>query len=86
MKKSVFLSLSILEISKTVMYEFRDDNVKLKYNKKAELCYMDKDFSSFIVHLKAEEVYKDIVKNIDTSNYRVRRTASKKKKTKKSLV
>ena len=31
MNKPVFLGLSILDISKTVMYEFWYDNIKLKY-------------------------------------------------------
>ena len=34
MKNLVYLNLSILEISKTVMYEFWYDCVKLKYDKK----------------------------------------------------
>ena len=45
--KPVYLVLSILEISKIVMYEFCYDYVKPKYGEKRELCYMDTD--SFIV-------------------------------------
>ena len=33
--------MSILDISKTLMYEFWYDYVKPKYNDKAKLCYMD---------------------------------------------
>ena len=47
MNKPVYLVLSILEISKIVVYEFWYDYVKQKYQKKAKLCYMDTD--SFIV-------------------------------------
>ena len=50
--KSVFLGVSILEISKIVMYEFWCDYLKPKYGEKAKLCYMDTD--SFIVYIKAE--------------------------------
>ena len=50
--KSVFLGVSILEISKIVMYEFWCDYLKPKYREKAKLCYMDTD--SFIVYIKAE--------------------------------
>ena len=59
--KSVYLGLSILEISKIIIYEFRYDHVKLKYNKKVKLCYMDTD--SFIVHVKTEDNYEDIAKD-----------------------
>ena len=41
--KPVYLGLSILEMSKTVIDEFWYDYVKLKYGEKAKLCYMDKD-------------------------------------------
>ena len=46
MNKPVYLGLSILELSKMLMYAFWYDNVKPKYGKKAKLCYMDTD--SFI--------------------------------------
>ena len=38
MNKPVYLGLSILEISKIVMYEFSYDYIKPKYDKKAKLC------------------------------------------------
>ena len=43
MNKPVHLGLSILELSKTSMYEFWYDYVKPKYGEKAKLCFMDKD-------------------------------------------
>ena len=50
MNKPVYLQLSILELSKILMYEFRYDYVKPKYDEKANLCYMDPDI--FIVYIK----------------------------------
>ena len=50
MNKPVYLGLSILEISKTLMYEFWYDYMKPKYSDKVKLCYMDTD--SFIMHIK----------------------------------
>ena len=47
MNESVCLGLSILKLSKILMYEFWYDYVKPKYGEKAKLCYMDTD--SFIV-------------------------------------
>ena len=58
MNKPVYLLLSILDLSKTVMYEFWYDYVKPKYDEKTKLCYMDTD--SFIVHVKTDDIYKDI--------------------------
>ena len=40
------------------MYEFWYDYIKPKYGDKAKLCFMDTD--SFIVYIKANDIYKDI--------------------------
>ena len=50
MNKPVYLGLSVLELSKILMYEFWYDYVKPKYDEKTKLCYMDTD--SFIVYIK----------------------------------
>ena len=47
MNKPVYLGMSILDIRKTLMYEFWYDHVKPKYKDKAKLCYMDTD--SFVI-------------------------------------
>ena len=60
--KTVYLGLSILDLSKTIMYEFWYDYVKLKYGEKAKLCYMDTN--SFTVHVNTNDVYKDIAEDI----------------------
>ena len=49
MNKPVYLGRAILDISKTLMYEFWYDYIKSKYEGKAKLCYMDTD--SFIIHI-----------------------------------
>ena len=41
MNKPVYLGLSILEISETLMYEFWYDYMKPKYDDNVKLCYMD---------------------------------------------
>ena len=58
MNKPIYLGLTRLDLSKTVMYEFWYDYVKRNYYKKGKLCYLDID--SFIVHLKTDDIYKDI--------------------------
>ena len=71
MNKPIYLGLSILEISKILMYEFWYDYMKPKYGNNVKLCYMDTD--SFIMSIKTEDFYKDIAndveKRFDTSNY-----------------
>ena len=71
MNKPVYLGLPILEISKTLMYEFWYDYMKPKYGDNVKLCYMDTD--SFIMPIKTEDFYEDIAndveKRFDTSNY-----------------
>ena len=41
MNKPVYLGLSILELSKILMYGFWYDYVKLKFDEKEKLCYTD---------------------------------------------
>ena len=78
MNKPIYLGLSILEISKILMYEFWYDYMKPKYNDNVKLCYMNTD--SFIMNIKTEDFYKDISndveKRFDTSNYEVDRPLS----------
>ena len=64
MNKPVHFGLSILELSKTLIYEFWYDYVKPKYGEKVKLCYMNRD--SFIVYIKTEDVYKDIAEDVET--------------------
>ena len=73
MNKPIYLGLSILEMSKILMYEFWYDYMKPKYINDVKLCYMDTD--SFVMHIKTNDFYKDIASDVenrfDTSNYEV---------------
>ena len=64
MSEPVYLGLTILELSKMLMYEFWYDYVKPKYDEKAKLCHMDTD--SFIVYIKTNYIYKDIAEDVET--------------------
>ena len=64
MNKTVYLGLSILKISKTLMYEFWYDYMKPKYNDNVKLCYMNTD--SFIMHIKTKDFADDVEKRFDT--------------------
>ena len=63
MDKPICLGLSILDISKTLMYKFWYDYIKPKYDDNVKLCYMDTD--SFIFHVKTEEFYEDIANDVE---------------------
>ena len=75
MNKPIYLGLSILDISKILMYEFWYDYMKPKYGDDVKLCYMDMD--SFIMNIKTNDFYEDIANDVenrfDTSNYEVNR-------------
>ena len=60
--KTIYIDMSILDISKTLMYEFWYDYIKPKYQDKAKLCYMDTD--SFVIHIKTEDFYEDIANDV----------------------
>ena len=50
MNKPIYLGLSVLELSKILMYEFWYDYVKPKYDGKAKFC--------FIVYIKTDDIRK----------------------------
>ena len=58
MNKPLYLGASILDISKTLMYEFWYDYLKPKYGDIVKLCYTDTD--SFTIHIKTEDFFQDI--------------------------
>ena len=71
MNKPVYLGMSILDISKTLMYKFWYDYIKPKHGDRANLCYADTD--SFIIHIMIEDFFEDISDDVkiwfDTSDY-----------------
>ena len=71
MNKSLYLVMSILDISKILMYEFWYNYVIPKYGDRAKLCYTDTD--SFIINIISENFSQDISNDakkwFDTSNY-----------------
>ena len=81
MIKPACFGLSILELSKILMYEFWYDYVKQKYCEKEKLCYMDT--GSFIAYIKTEYIYQNIAEDVETrfetSNYEFRKNCVKGK-------
>jgi len=71
-KTKVYLGLCILDISKSLMYNFHYNHIKKKYKDKAKLLFTDTD--SLIYHIETEDVYADIRHDVDkwfdTSDYK----------------
>jgi len=69
--KPVYLGMSILDLSKTLMYEFHYNYIKKKYASKANLLFTDTD--SLCYEIETEVFYKDISadaqEKFDTSNF-----------------
>ena len=69
--KPIYLGMAILDLSKTLMYEFHYDYVKPKWGDKAKLLFTDTD--SLCYEIETDDVYEDISEDVnewfDTSNY-----------------
>ena len=69
--KPVYLGMCILDLSKTLMYDFHYNYIKKKYEDKAKLLLTDTD--SLMYEIKTEDFYKDIIRDVkdrfDTSSY-----------------
>ena len=69
--KPVYFGQVILDLSKTLIYEFQYDYMQPRHGSKVKLCYMDTD--SFVYEIETEDFYKNIAKDeetkFDTSGY-----------------
>ena len=62
MNKPIYLGLSILEISKTTMYEFWYNYMKKEIGDMVKLCYTDTD--RLVMTIKTKDFYKDIAQDV----------------------
>ena len=71
MNKPVYLGMSILDLSKTLMFDFHYNYIIPKYENKAKLLFTDTD--SLLYEIQTEDFYKDISGDVkdrfDTSEY-----------------
>jgi len=69
--KPVYLGMSILDLSKMLMYDFHYNYIKPNYDEYAKLLFTDTD--SLMYEIETEDFYKEISTDVksmfDTSNY-----------------
>ena len=71
MNKPIYLGMCILDLSKTIMYDFHYNYIKPKYGDKGKLLFTDTD--SLMYEIETEDFYKDISEDVkdrfDTRGY-----------------
>ena len=70
LNKPIYVGMSILDLSKMLMFDFYYNHLKKTYSDKIQLLYTDTD--SVIIHVQTEDIYADMSLNADlydASNY-----------------
>ena len=70
LNRPVYVGMSILDLSKHLMYDLYYNQMKTKYRERCQLLYTDTD--SLLLEIQTEDVYKDMAEHAefyDTSNY-----------------
>ena len=70
LNKPIYVGMSVLDLSKWLMYDYYYNHLKVKYADRVKLLYTDTD--SVIVHVQTDDLYKDMLESAaiyDTSNY-----------------
>ncbi|XP_041985987.1 uncharacterized protein LOC121738160 [Aricia agestis] len=69
--KPIYIGFTVLELSKSHMYNFHYSVIKPFYKNNVQMCYTDTD--SFVYHIRTHDFYDDIKKHFlpyfDTSNF-----------------
>ena len=70
LNRPIYVGMTILDLSKTLMYDFYYNHLKANYGDDVKLCMTDTD--SFLLEIATDNFYKDMAKHsdlFDTSNY-----------------
>ena len=86
--KPVYVGRAILDLSKTLMFDFHYNYIKKKYKDKAELLFTDTD--SLMFQIYTDDFYKDIscdiLEKFDTSDYPPDKIALSNKDDKREIL
>ena len=63
--KPIYVRQAILDLSKTLMFDFHYDYIRVKYNDAAELLFTDTDSLLYLIH--TDDFYKDISRDIKSN-------------------
>ena len=63
LNRPVYVGMSILDLSKSLMYDFYYNQLKKEYGDRCQLLYTDTD--SLLLEIQTEDVYEDIAKHAD---------------------
>ena len=63
LNRPVYVGMSILDLSKLLMYDFYYNHIKRKYGNSARLLYTDTD--SLLMHIYTQDVYRDMSQHLD---------------------
>ena len=69
--KPIYVGQAILDLSKTLMFDFLYDHIRAKYDDEAELLFTDTDSLMYLIHTDDfyQDISRDIKKKFDTSDY-----------------
>ena len=87
LNRPAYVGMCILDLSKTLMYDFHYNYIKKNYKEKAKLLFTDSD--SLTYEIETKDIYKDFWKDkdmFDNSGYSEESKFFDKKQTKKLLV
>ena len=63
LNKPIYVGMSILDLSKHLMYDVYYNQLKKQYGEKCDVLYTDTD--SLLLHIETDDVYRDMEKHID---------------------